>query len=275
MKKIKIGITVLLAILVVSEVGFADIGRIETKRERLLRESRESGQKPLTNDYLKIHENFLRENYAEVDRLSNDYLSHGLDKPNSQDVLYLQALSLLKLGRGSQARASFRELENSFTDTDRKASASASIGDSYYYEGNFDQAAEAYRETLSKYPNSDQTTYITYKLKEMSSKSGSASGSLNNLSAPYRGITAQPEPLKQNGIEEMPFYTVQVGSFSKSRNANALIHKLNNRHYDAFVEREPSNGLYRVRVGRFSSRADAAMIESRLKQEGYSTKIYP
>ena len=238
----------------ISNHSFAEIGPAKTKRERMARETKEFSNKSSKDAYLKIHENFLIENYAEVDRLSKDYLSGGSGGPNTEDVLYLEALSLLKLGRGNEARIKFGELENSFTASDRKASASASIADSYYYEGNFEKAAQTYQDTLRKYPNSDQTTYILYKLRELSPGA---------------------QPLKQHAFEETQFFTVQVGSFSKIRNANVLIRKLSGHRYDAYTEKDPSSGMYRVRVGKFKSKTDVLTAESRLKQEGYPTKIYP
>ena len=252
-----------------SDASFADIGRIETKRERMKRESRESPGKSAQDAYLKIHENFLRENYAEVDRLANDYLSGDPSKPNSEDVLYLQALSLLKLNRGDEARTKLNELESSFASSDRKASASASLADSYFYEGNQAQAFQAYQETLKKYPNSDQTAYVLYRLRDLSAKLG------RPLSSVTQTTPGSASLLKQMSLEETPFFTVQVGSFSKVRNANALMNKLIRRSYSAFIDKEPQSGMYRVRVGHLPNKADADALETRLKTEGYPTKIYP
>ena len=239
----------------ISNSSFAEIGPAATKKERLERESREFGRRVDNDAYLKIHESFLKENYAEVDRLSKDYLLSASNKPNTEDVLYLEALSLIKLNRGNEARIKFRELENSFTSSDRKASASASIADSYYYQGDLENAMTSYQETLKKYPSSDQTTYATYKFREISSKLG--------------------RPLRQQALEEAPFFTIQVGSFSKIRNANLLIRKLSGLHYEAYSEKDSSSGMIRVRVGRYTSRLEASATESRLKKDGYPTKIYP
>ena len=227
------------------------------------REAREGSGKAIQDAYLKIHENFLRENYADVDSLANSYLAGSRPKPNSEDVLYLHALSLLKLNRADEARSKLRQLENTFTSQDRKASASASIADSYYYEGNFLKGAEAYKETLKKYPQSDQTTYVLYRLRELSQKPVNPKFSTPAL------------PLRQVALEEAPFFSVQVGSFAKVRNANALMNKLIHRQYSAYIDRDPRSILYRVRVGRLASKSEAAALESRLKNEGYPTKITP
>jgi septal ring-binding cell division protein DamX len=196
-------------------------------------------------DYEKIHESFLREDYAAVDRLAGQYLSGGRRGANAEDVLYLQALALLKLNRADEARQKLRELENLFASSDRKASASASIGDSYYYAGDFGRASQAYEETLRKYPASDQAEYIQSQLGAIRAKSPAS------------------------------FYTVQVGSFSNQKNARALAGKLSRLNYDAYVEKDENGRMYRVRVGHFTSKEEAFHLETRLKREGYPTKIYP
>ena len=289
------GMTLIFLGLSVSSVSSADIGRTETKRDRIERERRESSGPSVSDAYLKIHENFLRENYLEVDRLADSYLSGGRGKPNSEDVLYLQALSLLKLHRGDEARTKLKELEINFESSDRKASASASIADSYFYEGNQGQAYQAYQETLRKYPNSDQTAYVLYRLRDLSVKLGKPQDSdyfkasvlkanpdsqqVKDSISRFSSVTQVPQtaagPLKQMSLEEAPFFTVQVGSFSKVRNANALMNKLIIRSYSAFIDKDTPTGMYRVRVGHLPSKAEADVLEARLKSEGYPTKIYP
>jgi len=256
------------AYILAANASYADFGPAQTKRERERREARESGvvresKASINAAYEKIHESFLTENYSEVDRLSKEYLAAGKNQPNTEDVLYLQALSLLKLNRAEEARQKLRELENSFIPTDRKASASASIGDSYFYEGNYPRARESYEETLRKYPFSDQSAYLKSQLNEISMKSGGLTGIVEK----GPGLIHQ-----RNG--QVPF-TVQVGSFSKQKNAKALVNKLLFRNYDAYVEKNEADRMYRVRVGKLNSKEEALALESKLKKEGYPTKIFP
>lgn len=247
-----------------SGISHAIGGPTRTKRERMKEEARNFGPS-VGVAYEKIHENFLKENYSEVVRLSSDYLAPGrTNKDNREDVLYLQALSLLKLNRSQEARERLKELEILFVPMDRKASASASVGDSYFYEGNFPLARQSYEETLRKYPNTDQTAYIRGQLSELSAKLGSPTG--------FLPISRSP---KQFSLNERPLFTVQVGSFSMEKNAKALVNKLIFRRYDAYLEKDESDRMYRVRVGKLSSREEASMLELRLKREGYPTKIYP
>ncbi len=252
----------LLVVFLFSHLEFAQavIGQLETRRERQEREGREPSGPSSDTLYQRIHESFLRENYAAVDTLSQEYLSRGRDRSNAEDVLYLQCLSLLKLNRSEEARVKLRELENNYASSDARASAHASIADSYYYEGNFDLAYKSYEETAARYPASDQTPYVSSRLIELSTK--------NNF-------PLSPAPLKQMALEENAFYAVQVGSFSKRRNAQGLIDKLLHGRYDAYLKTDESDRMYRVRVGKLSSKEEALVLENRLKKEGYPTKIYP
>ena len=236
------------------------MGQIETKRERRQRESRDSGPSDDTL-YQKIHESFLKEDYATAQKLSREYLTHGRNKPNTEDVLYLESLSLLKLGRAEEARRKLGELEKALSPNARRASPRASVADSYYYEGNLELAYKSYEETLTRYPQSDQTPYVLARLLELSKKKEDPL------------LTAAP--LRQMALEEHRFYTVQVGSFSQHRNAQSLLNKLLHYQYDAYLEKDDSGRRYRVRIGKFSSREEASTLETRLKKEGYSTKIYP
>ena len=76
-------------------------------------------------------------------------------------------------------------------------------------------------------------------------------------------------------LEETPVYTVQVGSFARERNASTLVNRLKRLSYDAYLEKDPIQNKCRVRVGRLQSRTEAEGLESKLRREGYPTKIYP
>ena len=270
----------------------AAMERLQTKRERM--DSLAQGAKIQESLYPKIHESFLKQDYLAVDRLSKDFLLNSKNEEHRQDVLYLQALALLKLNRAFEARVKLRELENSFELTDDKAAASASLGDSYYYAGDSELAYENYKTTFEKYPNSNQSSYVLYKLLELSQKLGRPgqagfyktsllhdyASSRESADARTR-FAAVPEPdplhvaLRQMSFEEKPFFSVQVGSFSSQKNARELLRELLSKHFEAYLERDQKNNRVRVRVGKCASHEDAEKLSDRLKQEGYPTKICP
>lgn len=233
---------------------WAIVGDMPTKRQRLLDRSRNqsNANRPSVQLYQKIYESFLAERYTEADRHCSEYLALSGEKPNKDDVLYLQALTLFKLGRRAEGRQKLGQLEASFSSSNRKASASATIADSYYDEGDYRSAEMAYRQTLERYPQSDQSTYIRSRLNEMSSKSESASAPM---------------------AAQVGTYSVQVAAFSKEINAQRLVKKLNTRGHEASYEKVPRRKLYRVRVGRLSTRREAESLNARLRAEGLSGKI--
>jgi tetratricopeptide (TPR) repeat protein len=225
-------------------------GKAQTKRER-------ADALP----YEKILESFLKEDYAGTTKLTAEYLSNPKNKSNLEDVLYLQSLSLLKLGRADEAREKLKDLEKQFQSSDAKASAAASVGDSYFYEGNLKEALQRYRETLSRYPQTDQTAYLHARVSEISGKLAKP---------PLLSLPPNP-PL----VEEKPFYTVQVGAFSRRRNAAAFLEKLLSRGYPAYLEDADEHHVYRVRIGKYPTKAEALAKAARLNDEGYPTKVIP
>lgn len=90
------------------------------------------------------------------------------------------------------------------------------------------------------------------------------------LTAPAPAFT----PLRQTAVEEVPQFSVQVGSFSKQKNAQSLLHQLSESKYRAFID-TTLPALYRVRVGPLESREEAVRLETVLKKDGYPTKICP
>ncbi|MGH7197548.1 MAG: SPOR domain-containing protein [Candidatus Omnitrophota bacterium] len=247
----------LMIFLLIDGTAHAMVGRQGTKRERLAREAHNLGPS-YTVAYEKIHESFLRDDFAGVERLTREYLSGSSNKPNREDVLYLRALSLAKLNRGEEARRKLRELESDFQSADDRAGVSTSIADTYFYDGNHALAAASYEDTLRKYPQSDQASYIRERLSEMSVK-------------PLPAIVVLDDRPAGKGA----FFTVQVGSFSRQKNAQGLVDKLNRQNYQAYLEPSDVERMFRVRVGKLASREEAMALERRLRREGYPTKIYP
>ncbi len=121
--------------------------------------------------YEKIQESFLKEDYSGALRLADEFLrSRTAKPPYLSEVLYLKALSLLKLGRGEDARRIWRDLEaKKATAQDRifARSAAISIADSYYFEGQKKKATQSYEAALAKFPNAEETGYVRHRLREL------------------------------------------------------------------------------------------------------------
>lgn len=280
MRKKSPWVLVLIPLLLSADLSaaFAFFGQLETKRERRLREELHSGHPAVS--YAEIQESFLREDYSEAERLSENYLS-GSDRSRADEVLYMRALSLLKLGRAPEARNVLNEVERTARSADLKSQAAVSIGDSYYLQNDVSNAYQSYAMVLKKYPGSDETPYVQNKIAELSKKTGNSVTELpakslkRDLAMPRAHAASKPVSFHQGSVEESPFYAVQVGSFSKERNARLLMQRLARSKYDAYLDNRVRDGLFRVRVGKFANREDAAALEYRLKKDGFPTKIRP
>jgi cell division septation protein DedD len=62
-------------------------------------------------------------------------------------------------------------------------------------------------------------------------------------------------------------WTVQVTATTDAATAEAIAARLRSRGYEAYAIKAPARGQlwYRVRVGRFATRAEAQQLEQRLK----------
>ena len=72
-----------------------------------------------------------------------------------------------------------------------------------------------------------------------------------------------------------PEYTVQVASYSNMNSANNAKRTLDRQYNDVRVEsvKVKGNKYYRVRVGRYSSKNDAKKAASKLRKQGYTTRV--
>lgn len=95
---------------------------------------------------------------------------------------------------------------------------------------------------------------------------GQTAPAANHRETPAQPVTA--------AAQRNVTYTVQVGAFRQRKEAEAKAAMLKEKGYD-FVIEPPAAGdqLYLLKVGRFSSRADAVGLQLRLRKDGFSTFI--
>jgi cell division septation protein DedD len=60
-------------------------------------------------------------------------------------------------------------------------------------------------------------------------------------------------------------FTIQVVALKTEEAAQSLVDRLKEARYRAYLEPGGSAGLYRVRVGRFESRAEAEQVSVKLR----------
>lgn len=239
------------------------IGPSQTKKERE-RQSVSRGRVSGVS-YEKIVESFLKEDFAGTQRLAAHYLARSPRNAAYDEVSYFRALSLMKLERFEEARPILSSLEEEALDPAIRSQAAFSLGDSYYFNNFRSQADAQYQEALRKYPDADEASTIR-RVLGFSNTAGPG---------PVPGGLPPGSSSRQWVTEEIPLYTVQVGSFARERNAERLLNKLLRNHYDAYISRDGTPSHFRVRVGRLPAVEEARMLEDRLKKDGYPTKIFP
>jgi len=211
--------------------------------------------------------------------LSKSGSSDGLD-----GLYYILGLSYLKDGNYLRASDIFEIILNEFKESKFKEEAKLGLGDVSYLRGDLDKAQSYYESILDANPHTKLRAKIYYRLSSVAFKKGDTEkGKLygDKLSA---GFPANSEGIAAD--EMLPavpkpaefFYTVQVGSFSNSRNAHNLCAILVRKGYSAFVEdglSARSAKVYKVKVGRLKTRREALDLEKKLVREGYPTKVLP
>ncbi len=203
-------------------------------------------------------ESFLKGNFEKSEKLAGRFSARD---SRSEDVVMIRALSLMKLGRFEEARPLLEGLQKNAASSELRAQAAYSLGDSYYFKNDRLQADLYYKDALERYPDYGEAQQVRHLL---------------GLSHPrHQNVGGQAALLQQMGIEETLIYSVQVGSFSKRRNAERLLNKLMRKRLDAYIAQDETSRHFRVRIGHLTAREDAQSLESRLKKDGYPTKIFP
>ena len=94
-----------------------------------------------------------------------------------------------------------------------------------------------------------------------------------SASIPQGGTVTEPASLAAAGRQAGTGITIQVAASHARQDAEALVDVLKGRGYPVFVmtpeNAHTNDGLFRVQVGPFASRADAERIRQKLVQEGF------
>ncbi len=154
-----------------------------------------------------------------------------------------------------------------------------SAADSYYLEGNFDEAFARYRKFLLDYTASNSASVANFRLGVCARKKGrwdEANYYFQKVQAGYP-LSIEAKQAIELLSQAEAYFSVQIGSFRNEDNAAALVADLKNKGYDVYIisPKEKGDNFYRVRVGRFSTKSEAQFTEDKLKKEGFPTKILP
>lgn len=232
-------------------------------------------------DKAKIY--FLKGDYkggiAECEKL----MAKSTHSKGDDELYYILGMGYLKEGNLLRASDIFEIILKEFKESSFKEEAILSLGDSYLLRGDFEKAQAYYEDLIKTNPRTRLLAQVYFRLSQAGFKKGDIGQGKEYLGKLKRDFPLSPEsrmeadlPVFQDGVSEI-YYTVQVGSFSNSRNAKNLAQALTKKGYAAYIQEVNSSGgtSYKVRVGKSRFRQEALDLESKLAQEGYPTKVFP
>lgn len=83
-------------------------------------------------------------------------LAKTLEQPATPETVYKQAIDTLKAGDSLQARELFNKFSEKYPDNSLAANARYWVGESYYQEKNFEQAALEFQRVITEYPGKEK-----------------------------------------------------------------------------------------------------------------------
>src|SRR3989338_1178341 len=199
------------------------------------------------------------------------------------ELYYILGVGYLKEGNLLRASDIFEIILKEFKESQFKEEAFLSLGDSYLLRGDFEKAQGYYEDLIKTNPRTRFLAQVYFRLSQAGFKKGDTGQGKEYLGKLKRDFPLSPEskmdtdlPIFQDEASEI-YYTVQVGSFSNSRNAKNLAKALTKKGYSAYLQELNSPGgiSYKVRVGKSRFRQEAQELERKLAEEGYPTKIFP
>ncbi len=225
-----------------------------------------------------IKADFLNGDYARVIAEGQAQLGRA-PRANADELNYILGLSYLNQSKFDLARACFKSILNN-SDSKFQEESYLALGDTYLVSGQFTQAEQIYNKIIVDYPNTRQKAAVLYRLSQLGFKQGDQQKGNNYWLQLKSDFPFSPElRLNQGLVTASNFvssddeYSVQVGFFENSANANNLKNSLLGKNYPAYVE--SFNNGFRVRVGKFKTKHEALESANKLSQEGLQTKIYP
>lgn len=197
--------------------------------------------------FATIETAMLKDAYRQAAQGCVEIISARYGPAIKSKAYYLLGLCLLKEGKYEHARKQFNNVLSKYPSSIYRDDAKLGIADSYFLNAERQQANKLYQQFIRDFPRSELASVARMHLEQ------SVEG--KNLDNSY--------------------FSVQVGCFANKKNALSLYDRLAEDGYQVFILDVPSDDLYHVRVGKFSTRLEAEFLEQRLKGEGYSTKVCP
>lgn len=230
-------------------------------------------------DTSTLNARFLQGNFREVVSAGEALLQNG-SCSDKQELYKLMGLSCLKMNQPKEAKKYFQESLRLSGQASLNEEASVGLADAFLISGELLDAERIYKFVLEKDPGTKFKAAIFYRLSKIAIRNGESEKADEYLVKLKNEYPLNLELRSKEGLEylsvareENIVYTVQVGYFSNSTNAENFRDKLIAKGYPAYLQ--CSSGACRVRVGKFSRFKDAVDLQKKLSADGFSTKIFP
>lgn len=221
----------------------------------------------------------IKQDYKQAKEMASQSLSSELNDDDKNEVLYYSGLCDLRLGLYVEARETFTGLIKAKTDEMLRDKTYLGLFDSYYMDGEYEQALDTAKRLLDISPKSEFLSLVYLKFARANLRLAKWDKAREYL----KKITVQfPESLEthiaKQLLNEKQYFAVQVGAFMDQKRAEKLTLELQKKgEYAYIVETVDQQGrkFFRVRVGQLVLLDEAQKLESKLSREGYPTQIYP
>lgn len=226
----------------------------------------------------KAKEYFLKGDYQGCIKECEGILAQGEYSKVLDEMYFLLGLSYLKEQDFLRSYDVFHIIISEFEHSRYKEQALLGQADIDFLKSNYYVALVKYQQAFKLCTNNEHKPAIYLRLVKANLKNGywqDARLYTEKLKNEYP--LSLETFLAKSLLPEDFYFTVQVGAFSKKKNADKLRKELIKEGYSAFIQDTDSQlgKFYRVRVGKLHDFNDAIQLEAELKAAGYPTKIYP
>ncbi|MFH0732549.1 MAG: tetratricopeptide repeat protein [Candidatus Omnitrophota bacterium] len=200
------------------------------------------------------------------------------DALESAQSHYILGLSYLKLGKPTHARKHLGFILEMYPQAIEKEEIILSIADSYFLEGDFQQAEGQYLNFLKAFPESGLNSLAYLRLGQSQRRLGKWQEAKQSLSTVINDFPNSFEKAQaQEELSKEFYYYIQVASFSREANAMKLNKAIKAKGFDSYVTKiyKDKDKFYRVCVGKIENKDDALSELKKLKANGYKAEIYP
>ncbi len=230
----------------------------------------------VSSELAGLQASFLKGEYDTVVSDAGGMIKRGASQRDA--LLYLRGVSAVKLKDYELAQSTLKQLIDDFPSSRWAAQGRLSLGDVLEMTGKSQDALELYTRFQKEPASEPYRSQLSYRIGRLQRQFGRWEESKTSLqqAASTSGSLGTSQASEILSKEEF-YFSAQVGAFSTESNANKLASELKSRGYSAFVAKSSADGkiLNKVRVGKFSTKAEAEEKSRQLQQDGFPSRVVP